>query len=101
MSIHVVAGNVTPANKLSLRLTPNNNHHVCINYSVLCESNAFGFFCYRADVLDKVVFRVGILAVLRSKVTKSTIGVVITASHNPVQVCFVCVCVYVMYIMYI
>ncbi|XP_072177523.1 phosphoacetylglucosamine mutase-like [Diadema setosum] len=43
-----------------------------------------GFRC-RADILDAVLFRMGILAVLRSKDAKATIGVMITASHNPVD----------------
>ena len=41
-------------------------------------------FSFRADVLDHVMYRMGILAALRSKVKKGkTIGVMITASHNP------------------
>ncbi|CAG8747205.1 13789_t:CDS:2, partial [Funneliformis mosseae] len=43
-------------------------------------------FRMKADLLDSVIFRVGILAVLRSKKLDSkTIGVMITASHNPEQ----------------
>lgn len=61
----------------------------------------------KAERLDRVLFRVGVLAALRSKVVggislqmklcvptecllislAATIGVVITASHNPIQVC--------------
>ena len=38
----------------------------------------------KADLLDSVVFRVGLLAALRSrKLNGQTIGVMITASHNP------------------
>lgn len=37
----------------------------------------------RADLLDHVMFRVGIVSSLRSKVVKAAIGVMITASHNP------------------
>jgi len=38
----------------------------------------------KANVLDAVVYRVGLLAALRSrKFTGRTIGVMITASHNP------------------
>ena len=38
------------------------------------------------DLLDSVVFRVGLLAALRSrKLNGQTIGVMITASHNPPQ----------------
>uniref|UniRef100_A0A8C5Q3A3 Phosphoacetylglucosamine mutase n=1 Tax=Leptobrachium leishanense TaxID=445787 RepID=A0A8C5Q3A3_9ANUR len=33
--------------------------------------------------LDHVMYRMGLLAVLRSKKTKSVIGVMVTASHNP------------------
>lgn len=39
----------------------------------------------KANKLDRVVFRMGVLAALRSKCTGATIGVVITASHNPVE----------------
>jgi hypothetical protein len=39
---------------------------------------------YRGSVLDSVLFRVGILAALRSKKQDGrTIGVMVTASHNP------------------
>jgi len=39
---------------------------------------------HRASVLDSVLFRVGILAGLRSKkLDGKTIGVMVTASHNP------------------
>jgi phosphoacetylglucosamine mutase len=38
----------------------------------------------RADLLDSIMFTVGILAVLRSKAHKGkVIGVMVTASHNP------------------
>ncbi|MBN3318094.1 AGM1 mutase, partial [Atractosteus spatula] len=40
-------------------------------------------FRTRAQDLDHVMFRMGLLAALRSKKTKSTIGVMVTASHNP------------------
>lgn len=41
----------------------------------------------RADLLDSVMFRVGLLAVLRSKNLKGkAIGVMVTASHNPEKV---------------
>ncbi|CAG8466966.1 10826_t:CDS:10 [Acaulospora morrowiae] len=41
-------------------------------------------FRMRADLLDSVVFRVGILAALRSKKLDSKfLGVMVTASHNP------------------
>ncbi|KAG8124081.1 putative Phosphoacetylglucosamine mutase protein [Naja naja] len=40
-------------------------------------------FRYKAENLNHVMFRMGLLAVLRSKKTKSTIGVMVTASHNP------------------
>ncbi|KAI9796202.1 MAG: Phosphoacetylglucosamine Mutase [Piccolia ochrophora] len=41
-------------------------------------------FRMKADLLDSVVFRVGLLAALRSrKHSGKTIGVMITASHNP------------------
>lgn len=37
----------------------------------------------RSDKLDYVVFRVGLIAALRSKSTKAVVGLMITASHNP------------------
>lgn len=44
-------------------------------------------YFYRADMLDSVLFKVGILAALRSyKLNGATIGVMITASHNPEEV---------------
>ncbi|KAM4713036.1 phosphoacetylglucosamine mutase isoform 1-T2 [Anableps anableps] len=36
-----------------------------------------------ANQLDHIMFRMGLLATLRSKKTKATIGVMVTASHNP------------------
>ena len=41
-------------------------------------------FDYRGVLLESVLFRVGILAALRSKkLDGKTIGVMVTASHNP------------------
>ena len=40
-------------------------------------------FRTRAEKLDHVMFRMGILAALRSAKTGAVIGVMITASHNP------------------
>ncbi|XP_008300912.1 phosphoacetylglucosamine mutase [Stegastes partitus] len=40
-------------------------------------------FRTNAKLLDHVMFRMGVLATLRSKKTKATIGVMVTASHNP------------------
>jgi phosphoacetylglucosamine mutase len=41
-------------------------------------------FRMKANLLDSVVFRVGLIAALRSrKLGGQTIGVMITASHNP------------------
>ncbi|XP_004628361.1 phosphoacetylglucosamine mutase [Octodon degus] len=40
-------------------------------------------FRAHAGHLDHIMYRMGLLAVLRSKQTKSTIGVMVTASHNP------------------
>lgn len=40
-------------------------------------------FRTNAKQLDHIMFRMGLLAALRSKKTKSTIGVMVTASHNP------------------
>lgn len=40
--------------------------------------------CIRGSHLDSVLFRVGVLAALRSKrLDGKTIGVMVTASHNP------------------
>lgn len=40
-------------------------------------------FRANADLLDHIMFRMGLLATLRSKKTNATIGVMVTASHNP------------------
>ncbi|XP_072297300.1 phosphoacetylglucosamine mutase [Eucyclogobius newberryi] len=40
-------------------------------------------FRTNAKLLDHIMFRMGLLATLRSKRTKATIGVMVTASHNP------------------
>ncbi|XP_028296072.1 phosphoacetylglucosamine mutase [Gouania willdenowi] len=40
-------------------------------------------FRTKAKHLDHIMFRMGLLATLRSKQTKATIGVMVTASHNP------------------
>ncbi|XP_075410946.1 phosphoacetylglucosamine mutase [Tenrec ecaudatus] len=40
-------------------------------------------FRSKAEHLDHVMFRMGLLATLRSRQTKSTIGIMVTASHNP------------------
>ncbi|XP_054900458.1 phosphoacetylglucosamine mutase [Poeciliopsis prolifica] len=40
-------------------------------------------FRTNANKLDHIMFRMGLLATLRSKKTKATIGVMVTASHNP------------------
>jgi phosphoacetylglucosamine mutase len=47
-------------------------------------------FRMKADLLDSIMFSVGLLAVLRSKSHRGkVIGVMITASHNPEAVtCF-------------
>lgn len=49
---------------------------------LLLQYGTAGFRC-KAENLNHVMFRMGLLAVLRSKKTKSTIGVMVTASHNP------------------
>lgn len=50
-----------------------------VNYSY----GTAGFRC-KADILDPVLFRVGLLATVRSAYKKGqTIGIMITASHNP------------------
>ncbi|XP_058470072.1 phosphoacetylglucosamine mutase isoform X1 [Solea solea] len=40
-------------------------------------------FRTNAKHLDHIMFRMGLMATLRSKKTKATIGVMVTASHNP------------------
>ncbi|KAK1789508.1 hypothetical protein P4O66_015423 [Electrophorus voltai] len=52
-----------------------------------CLTLQYGTAGFRttAKHLDHVMFRMGLLAALRSKKTKSTIGVMVTASHNPVE----------------
>ncbi|XP_068275289.1 phosphoacetylglucosamine mutase isoform X4 [Nyctibius grandis] len=40
-------------------------------------------FRTKAEQLDHVMFRMGLLAVLRSKAVVSTVGIMVTASHNP------------------
>lgn len=40
-------------------------------------------FRSKAEQLDHIVFRMGLLAVLRSKAVTATIGIMVTASHNP------------------
>uniref|UniRef100_A0A7N8XM03 Phosphoacetylglucosamine mutase n=1 Tax=Mastacembelus armatus TaxID=205130 RepID=A0A7N8XM03_9TELE len=40
-------------------------------------------FRTNAKQLDHIMFRMGLLATIRSKKTKATIGVMVTASHNP------------------
>lgn len=40
-------------------------------------------FRTNAKHLDHIMFRMGLLATLRSKKTQATIGVMVTASHNP------------------
>ncbi|XP_041814702.1 phosphoacetylglucosamine mutase [Chelmon rostratus] len=40
-------------------------------------------FRTNAKQLDHIMFRMGLLATLRSKKTKNTIGAMVTASHNP------------------
>ncbi|KAK3923377.1 Phosphoacetylglucosamine mutase [Frankliniella fusca] len=41
-------------------------------------------FRSKAEYLDHVLYRMGLLAALRSRVKGATVGVMITASHNPV-----------------
>lgn len=55
---------------------------------ISCSSYSFlSALAYRAEVLDSVMYIVGILASLRSKkLNGATIGVMITASHNPEEV---------------
>lgn len=60
-----------------------NVHHPKPNFNF---SYGTAGFRAKADVLDSVMFRMGILAAIRSKAKDGlTIGVMVTASHNPVQ----------------
>ena len=43
-------------------------------------------FRMKAELLPSVVYRVGLLAALRARKTGKAIGVMITASHNPIEV---------------
>lgn len=59
-----------------MRALDNPHHHH--------QSNSLLTNLLDRSLLDSVVFRVGLLAVLRSrKLNGQTIGVMITASHNP------------------
>lgn len=49
----------------------------------LCLQYGTAGFRTNAKLLDHVMFRMGLLASLRSKKTGDTIGVMVTASHNP------------------
>ncbi|KFP69834.1 Phosphoacetylglucosamine mutase, partial [Acanthisitta chloris] len=40
-------------------------------------------FRARAELLEHIVFRMGLLAALRSRAVAATIGIMVTASHNP------------------
>jgi hypothetical protein len=54
---------------------------ILANHLVLTQS-------FRGSTLDSVLFRVGVIAGLRSKkLGGKTIGVMVTASHNPAKVC--------------
>ena len=53
--------------------------------AVMYQYGTAGFRCNN-ELLDPVMFRMGLLAVMRSKALKGkTIGVMVTASHNPEQ----------------
>lgn len=57
------------------------------NYRRLYSCYAQNLYFFSADVLGSVMYKVAILAALRSKKLQgSTIGVMITASHNPEEV---------------
>ena len=56
------------------------------NIQAQCIKLMLDVMCDRADKLDSVLFRVGLLAGLRSKKQNGkAIGVMVTASHNPEQ----------------
>uniref|UniRef100_A0A8C7IPC8 Phosphoacetylglucosamine mutase n=1 Tax=Oncorhynchus kisutch TaxID=8019 RepID=A0A8C7IPC8_ONCKI len=54
-------------------------------FEEVSQKSAYGTAGFRTNSkqLDHVMFRMGLLATLRSKKTKATIGVMVTASHNP------------------
>lgn len=56
-------------------------------YPTLVPEIQYGTAGFRtvATVLEPILFRMGILAVLRARFKKALIGVMITASHNPEQ----------------
>ncbi|KAG9493696.1 phosphoacetylglucosamine mutase [Eleutherodactylus coqui] len=56
--------------------------HHCKPAGLTLQYGTAGFRT-KAEHLDHVMYRMGLLAVLRSKKTKSVIGVMVTASHNP------------------
>ena len=64
-----------PGVKVPLKLPTTENHI------------AYGTAGFRgnSDVLDTILFRMGMLAALRSLKTGMAIGIVVTASHNPAQ----------------
>lgn len=53
-----------------------------LNPSLVLQYGTSGFR-NKAESLFHITFRIGILATLRSRVIKSIVGVMITASHNP------------------
>lgn len=56
-------------------------------YGIFASSCSHSDHYDSGNTLDSVLFRVGVLAGLRSKrLDGKTIGVMITASHNPAQV---------------
>lgn len=57
--------------------------YVGIPFIVAADAN-LSRFLFSGNVLDSVLFRVGVLAALRSKKQDGkVIGVMVTASHNP------------------
>ena len=54
------------------------------NASVRLSYGTAGFRA-RADLLDAVFLRMGMLAALRAIQGRTVIGVVVTASHNPIE----------------
>ncbi|XP_026272665.1 phosphoacetylglucosamine mutase isoform X2 [Frankliniella occidentalis] len=52
-------------------------------YDINIEYGTAGFRS-KAEHLDHILYRMGLLAALRSRVKGATVGVMITASHNPV-----------------
>lgn len=67
------------------KLEPTDHRHLAV--SNVCDTDESCHVIIRGATLVSTLLRVGMLAVLRSKKLEGrTIGVMITASHNPAEV---------------